>query len=189
MVELAQVGELVRGHVVDQMRRQHHRAPVKEYPPVRAAAAPAGLRVGETDARNVKTERACEPCDALAEELQCPRPHPIERPLAQARSVGESQPELSRREPGAGFSEPQGQRHDPSEPRNLCPGLPDKSDTPRSGEALLDPALLFPDERLDIGERGMAGGPDIHTPRLDRQADGPAPGPPQPVTEDAAPEP
>src|SRR6266850_5153599 len=148
MVELAQVGELMRGHVVDQMRRQHHQAPVEEYSPVGAAAAPTGLRVGETDARNVKTERACQLCDALAEELLCPRPHPSERPLAQARSVGESQPELSFREPSAGFSVPQRQRHGPSEPRQLCPGLPDKRDMPRSGEALLDPTLLFPDECL-----------------------------------------
>src|SRR6266852_4943701 len=81
MVELAQVGELMRGHVVDQMRRQHHQAPVEEYSPVGAAAAPTGLRVGETDARNVKTERACQLSDALAEELPCPRPHQIERPL------------------------------------------------------------------------------------------------------------
>src|SRR5258708_9825519 len=91
MVELAQVGEFMRGHVVDQMRRQHHQAPVEEYSPVGAAAAPAGLRVRETDARNVKTVRARQLCDALAEELLCPRPHPIERPLAQACSVGEPQ--------------------------------------------------------------------------------------------------
>src|SRR5258708_11209581 len=156
MVELGQVGEFMRGHVVDQMRRQHHQAPVEEYSPVGAAAAPAGLRVRETDARNVKTVRARQLCDALAEELLCPRPHPIERPLAQACSVGEPQSELSFREPSAGFSVPQRQRHGPSEPRQLCPGLPYKTYTPRSGEALLDPALLFPAERLDIVERGIA---------------------------------
>src|SRR5712671_2521945 len=153
MVELAQMGELMRGDVVDQMRRQHHQAPVEEYSPVGAAAAPTGLRVGETDARDMKTERARQLCDAVAEELQRPLAHPSERPLAQARSVGESQPELSFREPGAGISVPQGQRHRPSKPRQLCPGLPDKRGTPRGGEALLDPTLLFPDESLDIGER------------------------------------
>src|SRR5712672_286465 len=143
MVELAQMGELMRGDVVDQMRRQHHQAPVEEYSPVGATAAPTGLRVGETDARDTKTERAGQLCDAVAEELQRPLAHPSERPLAQARSVGESQAELSFREPGAGFSVPQGQRQAPFEPRQLCPGLPDERDTRRSGEAFPDPTLLF----------------------------------------------
>src|SRR6266513_2384889 len=156
MVEFAQVPKLMCGHVIDQMRRQHHQAPVEEYSPVGGAAPPAGLRVGEADASNAKTVRTRQLRDAVAEELQRPSSHPFERPLAQARSVGESERELSFRKPGAGFSVPQRQGHGPSEPRQPCPGLPDKGDPLRGGEALPDPMLLIPDERLDIGDRGMA---------------------------------
>src|SRR6267378_6777513 len=113
MVELAQVGEFMRGHVVDEMRRQHHQPPAEQYSPVAAAAAPTSLRVRETDARNVKAVRVRQLCDALAEELECLRPDPIERPLAQTRSVGESELEPVLREPHAGLSMSQRQGHTP----------------------------------------------------------------------------
>src|SRR5437879_4066772 len=136
MVELAQVGEFMRGHVVDERRREHHQAPVEEYSPVAAAAAPTGPRVREADARNAKTVRACQLCNTVAEELQRLPPHPSEHPLAQACSVGESDLEIVLGEPNLGFSMPQRQGHGPSQPWEPCPGLPDERDPPRSGARL-----------------------------------------------------
>jgi hypothetical protein len=46
--------------------------------------------------------------------------------------------------------------------------------------------LLLTDEPFYIGERGMAGRSDLHALGFDHQADGPAPCPHEPVTEDAA---
>src|SRR5881296_1585246 len=111
MVELAQVGELMRRHVVDEMRRQHHQAPAEQYPPVGAAAAPTGLRAGDTYGRDAKSVQARQLRNPLTEKRERPATHPIERSLAQARPVGEPELEPVLREPRADFSMPQRQGH------------------------------------------------------------------------------
>jgi len=45
--------------------------------------------------------------------------------------------------------------------------------------------LLLKDEPFYIGERDVAGCSDLHALGFDRQADGPAPCPHEPVAEDA----
>src|SRR6266566_3565582 len=138
MVELAQVREFMRGHVVDEMRRQHHQTPVEEYSPVGAAAAPTGPRVGKTYGQDAKPAQAHQLRNPFAEKLQRLRPHPVERSLAQSR-----------------------------------PGLPHERSPARLGEPSADPALPFPDERLDIGDRGMAWGARLDSVPIDEQRDGP----------------
>src|SRR5229473_2753357 len=139
MVELAQVRELMRGHVVDQMRRQHHQAPVEEYSPVGAAAPPAGLRVGKTHNQAAEPVRARELRDPFAEKLKRLPPHPIERSLAQARSVGEPELEPVVQEPHPDLSMPQRQGHSAPQPRQSRSGLPHERSPARRGEPSADP--------------------------------------------------
>src|SRR5882762_5106281 len=133
MVELAQVGELMRGHVVDQMWRQHHQAPVEEYSPVGAAAAPASPRVGKTHNQAAEPVRARELRDPFTEKLKRLPLHPIERSLAQARSVGEPELEPVVREPRPDLSIPQRQGYSPPQPRQSRPGLPHERSPARLG--------------------------------------------------------
>src|SRR5712691_6119410 len=111
MVELAQVCEFMRGHVVDEMLGQHHQTPAEENSPVTATAAPTGLRVGKTHKQDAKPVRVRQKRNSLTEKLQRLPPHPIERSLAQTRSVGESELEPVLREPHADFSMSQRQGH------------------------------------------------------------------------------
>src|ERR1700704_2270513 len=117
MVELAQVGELMRGHVVDQMWRQHHQAPVEEYSPVGAAAAPAGPCVGKTYNQAAEPVRARELRDPFTEKLKRLPPQPTERSLGQSRSVGSPEPDPGVRDPHPDLSMPQRQGHSPPQPR------------------------------------------------------------------------
>ena len=82
-MHLLQMRDLVRGEVVQYLRRRENQPPGKGQDAIGRAGAPAALRVGDPDAFRQASERQDMAADRTLEIVSCLAPEPVGHPPRQ----------------------------------------------------------------------------------------------------------